>query len=161
MKFTSKFGGRLRRRNRGGFESYTVPDAEADMSFFGAAGCTSNEQLIHCRVKTRWILTTTAGEGICGSCGGDDQRPGPRWATPNGDLPAIPAAFSGWRRKLLWKTLAGRAGISGPLKTWVVDRSALTALIMAGGYVSVKTGSAPDANGHPPNFSPTSPGMQI
>ena len=99
------------------------------------------------QVKTPVEFDHDCREGICGSCGvmiNGQAHGGP---TPNGDLPAIPAAFSGWRRNYCG-TLAG-GGHFRSLKTWWWIGRLLTALSWRGGYVSVKTGSAPDANAIP------------
>ncbi len=85
-------------------------------------------------------------EGICGSCGlminGQAHGSQPQTATcqlylrhfQDGDTLTIEP----WRAKAF-----------PIIKDLVVDRSAFDRLIAAGGYISVKTGSAPDANSLP------------
>jgi hypothetical protein len=72
---------------------------------------------------------------------GDQRRAhGPKATT---DLPAAHAPLRGRRRDVIepW-----RAKAFPVLRDLVVDRSAFDRIIQAGGYVSVRTGSAPDAN---------------
>ena len=85
-------------------------------------------------------------EGICGSCGCvvDGVPHGPESATTtcqlymrnfkDGDVISVEP----WRAKAF-----------PVVKDLVVDRSAFDRIISAGGYVSVNTGSAPDANSTP------------
>ena len=82
-------------------------------------------------------------EGICGMCGAVvNGRPhGPR--KRNNSLSTPHETFLRWRHNC-HRTLAFE-GISS-IKDLATDRSALDQIIQAGGYVSVNTGSVPEAN---------------
>lgn len=128
----------------GDFETYTVPDAEPDMSFLELLDVL-NEQLIH-EGADPVEFDHDCREGICGSCGvminGRAHGGQPQTATcqlylrhfKDGDEITVEP----WRAEAF-----------PVIKDLVVDRSAFDRIIMAGGYVSVKTGSAPEANAIP------------
>jgi len=144
MKLHLKIWRQVKAEEPGRFESYTVPDAEADMSFLELLDVL-NEQLIHAG-EDPVEFDHDCREGICGSCGvminGQAHGGQPQTATcqlylrhfQDGDEITVEP----WR-----------AGAFPVIKDLVVDRSAFDRIIMAGGYVSVKTGSAPDANAIP------------
>jgi succinate dehydrogenase / fumarate reductase, iron-sulfur subunit len=125
----------------GQFYRYTVANAHPDMSFLELLDVL-NEQLSHAGVDPV-EFDHDCREGICGSCGvminGKAHGGRPQTATcqlylrhfNDGDEITIEP----WRAQSL-----------PVVKDLVVDRSALDRIIIAGGYVSVKTGSAPEAN---------------
>ncbi|HEY9878187.1 MAG TPA: succinate dehydrogenase/fumarate reductase iron-sulfur subunit [Leptolyngbyaceae cyanobacterium] len=128
----------------GQFVEYTVPDANPDMSFLELLDVL-NEQLIH-GGKDPVEFDYDCREGICGSCGVviNGQAHGPQQQTAvcqlylrhfkDGDTVTVEP----WRAKAF-----------PVIKDLVVDRSAFDRIIAAGGYISVKTGSAPEANSLP------------
>ncbi len=128
----------------GQFETYTVPHAEPDMSFLELLDVL-NEQLIHAG-RDPVEFDHDCREGICGSCGvminGQAHGGQPQTATcqlylrhfKEGDEITVEP----WRAEAF-----------PVIKDLVVDRSAFDRIILAGGYISVKTGSAPEANAIP------------
>jgi succinate dehydrogenase / fumarate reductase iron-sulfur subunit len=82
-------------------------------------------------------------EGICGMCGLmiDGRAHGPQAATTTCQLHLRHFADGAEIRVEPW-----RARAFPVLKDLVVDRGAFDRIIEAGGFVSVRTGSAPDAN---------------
>lgn len=128
----------------GQFQTYTVTNAHPDMSFLELLDVL-NEQLIQAGVDPVEV-DYDCREGICGSCGvminGKAHGGLPQTATcqlylrhfNDGDEITIEP----WRAK----------GFP-VIKDLVVDRAAFDRIIMAGGYISVKTGSAPEANAIP------------
>jgi succinate dehydrogenase / fumarate reductase iron-sulfur subunit len=130
--------------DRGRFVEYTVPDANEHMSFLEMLDVL-NEQLIKSGEEPV-EFDSDCREGICGSCGvvvnGTAHGPEKRTACcqlhmrhyRDGDTIVIEP----WR-----------ASAFPVIKDLVVDRSALDRIIEAGGYVSVNTGGAPDANAIP------------
>lgn len=128
----------------GQFVEYTVPDANPDMSFLELLDVL-NEQLIH-GGKDPVEFDYDCREGICGSCGVviNGQAHGPQQQTAvcqlylrhfkDGDTVTVEP----WRARAF-----------PVIKDLVVDRSAFDRIIAAGGYISAKTGSAPEANGLP------------
>ena len=85
-------------------------------------------------------------EGICGACSLviDGVPHGPRQATTSCQLYLRHFADGQTITVEPW-----RARAFPVIKDLVVDRSALDRVLQVGGYVSVNTGSAPDANTHP------------
>lgn len=128
----------------GRMATYTVPDANEHMSFLELLDVL-NEQLIR-KGEEPVEFDNDCREGICGSCGlmvaGVAHGPQPRTAIcqlhmrhfSDGDTIVVEP----WR-----------AAAFPVIKDLVVDRSAFDRIIAAGGYVSVKTGGAPDANALP------------
>jgi len=129
---------------QGGFETYSVPDANEHMSFLELLDVL-NEQLIK-DGKEPVEFDHDCREGICGSCGVviDGVAHGPQQRTAccqlhmrhykDGDTIVIEP----WRAE------------GFPIiKDLVVDRQAFDRIIAAGGYVSVNTGAAQDANSIP------------
>jgi len=125
----------------GRFETYTLHDVSSDMSFLEMLDVL-NEQLTRAGEEPV-AFDYDCREGICGSCGLviNGVAHGPkRGATTcqqylrdfaDGDTVVIEP----WR-----------AGAFPVVKDLVVDRSAFDRIIAAGGFVSVDTGSAPEAN---------------
>jgi succinate dehydrogenase / fumarate reductase iron-sulfur subunit len=129
---------------QGGFETYSVPDANEHMSFLELLDVL-NEHLIK-EGKEPVEFDHDCREGICGSCGVviDGVAHGPQQRTAccqlhmrhykDGDTIVIEP----WRAE------------GFPIiKDLVVDRQAFDRIIAAGGYVSVNTGAAQDANSIP------------
>ena len=130
--------------DKGKLETYEAQDISTDMSFLEMLDVV-NEQLTLAGQEPI-AFDHDCREGICGTCGAVvNGRPhGPEKSTTlcqlhmrhfsDGDTLVIEP----WRARA-YKTI----------KDLVVDRSALDQLIQAGGYVSVNTGGAPDANAIP------------
>lgn len=128
----------------GRFAEYSVEDANEHMSFLELLDVL-NEQLTKAGEEPV-EFDNDCREGICGSCGlmvgGVAHGPQPRTAVcqlhmryfNDGDTIVVEP----WR-----------AAAFPIVKDLVVDRSAFDRIIEAGGYVSVKTGGAPDANALP------------
>ncbi len=125
----------------GQFVTYSVPNAEPDMSFLELLDVL-NEQLIHTG-QTPIEFDHDCREGICGSC--DLMING----QAHGSQPQTAVCQLYLRHFTDGQTLVvepWRARAFPVIKDLVVDRSALDRIITAGGYVSLNTGSAPDAN---------------
>ena len=128
----------------GQLHTYTVANAHPDMSFLELLDVL-NEQLIHAGADPV-EFDHDCREGICGSCGvminGKAHGGLPQTATcqlylrhfNDGDEITVEP----WRARAF-----------PVIKDLVVDRAALDRIVMAGGYMSVKTGSAPEANALP------------
>ncbi len=129
---------------KGRFETYNAHNISTDMSFLEMLDVV-NEQLT-LEGKQPIAFDHDCREGICGMCGAViNGRPhGPQKGTTlcqlhmrhfdNGDTIAIEPF-----RALAFKVI----------KDLAVDRSALDEIIQAGGFISVNTGGAPDANSLP------------
>ncbi|WP_370647535.1 succinate dehydrogenase/fumarate reductase iron-sulfur subunit [Rhodohalobacter sp. 614A] len=125
----------------GRFEDYTLNEVNEHMSFLEMLDVL-NENLIK-EDKDPVEFDYDCREGICGSCNLviNGRAHGPKHQTAvcqlhmrnysNGDTIVIEPP---------------RAAAFPVIKDLVVDRSAFDRIIEAGGYVSVKTGAAPEAN---------------
>lgn len=146
MNLTLKVWRQQNAQAQGGFETYQVKDISSEMSFLEMFDVL-NEQLIQ-EGKEPITFDHDCREGICGACSMhiNGQPHGP-WgqtttcqlhmrAYKDGDTIVVEP----WRAK------------SFPvIKDLMVDRRAFDRIIQAGGYISVDTGNAQDANSLPIN----------
>lgn len=141
MNLTLKVWRQANAQSQGQFETYKVSDISSEMSFLEMFDVL-NEQLIG-EGKEPITFDHDCREGICGACSMyiDGQPHGPWSETTtcqlhmreykNGDTIVVEP----WRAKAF-----------PVIKDLMVDRSAFDRIIQAGGYVSVNTGNAQDAN---------------
>ena len=129
---------------RGRFVRYEAPDVTPDMSFLELLDIV-NERLITTKQEPI-AFDHDCREGICGSCGVViDGRPhGPRPATTACQLHLRSFADG----DEIWVEPA-RARAFPIIKDLVVDRSAFDRIIQRGGFITARTGSAPEANATP------------
>ncbi len=125
----------------GRFERYTAEHVSPHMSFLEMLD-EVNQALI-AEDKDPIAFEHDCREGICGSCGMVID------GVPHGPKPAISACQLHMRSfnngDQVWIE-PWRAKAFPVIKDLVVDRRALDRIIEAGGYISVRAGSAPDAN---------------
>jgi succinate dehydrogenase / fumarate reductase iron-sulfur subunit len=125
----------------GRFVDYTAPEVSADMSFLEMLDVV-NEALI-ARGEDPIAFDSDCREGICGACGfliG---------GIPHGPDRGTTVCQLHMRRFKDGDTLTlepWRARAFPVIKDLVVDRSAFDRIIQAGGYTSINTGGAQDAN---------------
>lgn len=120
---------------------YEMPDVSPDMSFLEMLDLL-NERLL-AKGETPVEFDHDCREGICGACGLmiDGQAHGPMPQTTTCQLhmrhyqDGADITIEPWR-----------AAAFPVVKDLVVDRSAFDRIIQSGGYISVNTGSAPEAN---------------
>jgi succinate dehydrogenase / fumarate reductase iron-sulfur subunit len=128
----------------GQFEHITADDISTHMSFLEMLDVV-NERLI-ADGKEPVAFDHDCREGICGTCGmminGNPHGPWERTSACQLHMRAFKDGDEIWIEP--W-----RAQAFPVLKDLIVDRSAFDRIIQAGGYVSVRTGSAPDANAVP------------
>ena len=131
-------------KEKGNFELYTVDNVLEDMSFFEMLDMLNN-QLIK-DDKTPIAFDHDCREGICGTCGIviNGRAHGPLKGVTSCQLhmrsfeDGDTIVIEPWRSK------------SFPIvKDLVVNRTAFDRIMESGGYISVKTGGAPDANATP------------
>ncbi len=125
----------------GQFHTYRLDDVQPDMSFLEMLDML-NERLIE-RNEEPIAFDHDCREGICGSCGLmiNGQAHGPDAETTTCQLHM--------RRFRNGETIVvepWRARAFPVVRDLVVDRSAFDRVMAAGGYVSINTGNAPDAN---------------
>jgi len=129
---------------QGHFERYEVPDVSDHQSLLEMLDLL-NERLV-AQGKEPIAFDSDCREGICGTCGFViNGRPhGPQKATTTCQLhmrhfkDGDELTLEPWRAKAF-----------PVIKDLVVDRSAFDRVIQAGGYISVRAGSAPEANNLP------------
>jgi succinate dehydrogenase / fumarate reductase iron-sulfur subunit len=128
----------------GRFERYDVPDANEHMSFLEMLDVL-NGRLIE-QGKEPIAFEHDCREGICGSCGmvinGRPHGPVQRVTACQLHMRSLQDGDEVWLEP--W-----RARAFPVIRDLVVDRSAFDRIIQAGGYISVRTGAAPDANAVP------------
>jgi len=141
ISLTLKIWRQQRPGMKGRLESYAAEDISTDMSFLEMLDVI-NERLT-LEGKEPIAFDHDCREGICGMCGAvvNGRAHGPEKGTTlcqlhmrhfsDGDTIVIEP----WRARAF-----------PIIKDLVVDRSALDKIIQAGGFISVRTGSAPDAN---------------
>jgi succinate dehydrogenase / fumarate reductase iron-sulfur subunit len=128
-------------QDAGHFETYEATDISEDMSFLEMLDQV-NENLIAAG-KEPIQFDHDCREGICGSCGVmiNGQAHGPERGTAACQLHMRHYADGDEITVEPW-----RAAGFPIIRDLVVDRTAFDRIIEAGGYISVPTGSAPDAN---------------
>jgi succinate dehydrogenase / fumarate reductase iron-sulfur subunit len=144
MNLTLKVWRQKNSQSKGHFETYQVKNISSEMSFLEMMDVL-NEQLI-AEGKDPIAFDHDCREGICGACSMYiNGRPHGPWernttcqlhmrAYHDGDTIVIEP----WRAKAF-----------PVIKDLMVDRSAFDRIIQAGGYISVNTGNAVDANALP------------
>jgi succinate dehydrogenase / fumarate reductase, iron-sulfur subunit len=130
--------------DRGKFVEYTMRDVSPHMSFLEMLDVL-NEDLIK-KGEMPVEFDSDCREGICGTCGAVVN------GSAHGHLPATTICQLHMRHfedgdRITVEPWRGRP--FPVIKDLVVDRSAFDRIIAAGGYVSVDTGGAPDANAIP------------
>src|ERR1700712_2218933 len=144
MNLTLKIWRQKNVNAKGGFETYQVKDISSEMSFLEMIDVL-NESLIH-EGKDPIAVDHDCREGICGACSMyiDGRAHGP-WAE-NTTCQLHMRAFKDGDTVVVepWRSKAFPV-----IKDLVVDRTAFDRIIQAGGYVSVNTGNAQDANNLP------------
>ncbi|RPH36060.1 succinate dehydrogenase/fumarate reductase iron-sulfur subunit [bacterium] len=141
MNFTLKIWRQKSREDKGGLQTYAATDIPPDASFLEMLDVV-NEQLIKSG-REPVAFDHDCREGICGSCGlminGRAHGPQRGIATcelrmrsfEDGDTIVVEP----WRAKPF-----------PIIKDLIVDRTALDRIMAAGGFISVRTGCAPEAN---------------
>jgi succinate dehydrogenase / fumarate reductase iron-sulfur subunit len=136
-----------RQRDRqapGRMVEYEAAGLSPDMSFLEMLDVL-NESLIK-RGEDPIAFDSDCREGICGSCGVVIN------GVPHGPLPGVTTCQLYMRHFRDGDTVVvepWRAKAFPVVKDLVVDRSAFDRIIAAGGFISVNTGSAPEANSLP------------
>ena len=131
-------------KSRGKFENYRLQDISTDSSFLEMLDVL-NEELIS-KGEEPVVYDHDCREGICGACGLYIN------GRPHGPDSLITVCQLHMRKFKNGDTIViepWRARAFPVIRDLMVDRDAFDKLIQEGGYVSVNTGSAPDANSIP------------
>ena len=141
MNLTLKIYRQSRPKAKGRFVTYRLEDVSHDMSFLEMLD-TLNQQLI-ARGEEPVAFEHDCREGICGCCGMviNGVPHGPRKGTT---VCQLHMRFFKDGDEIVIEPLRARA--FPVIKDLIVDRSALDRVVEAGGFISVRTGSAPEAN---------------
>jgi succinate dehydrogenase / fumarate reductase, iron-sulfur subunit len=128
----------------GKFVTYEAHGVSTDMSFLEMLDVI-NEGLI-AKGEEPIAFDHDCREGICGQCGVviNGEPHGPRRATTTCQL-----HMRSFRDGDVLTIEPWRSSVFPVVKDLMVDRSAFDRVIAAGGFVSVRTGNAPEANGLP------------
>ena len=128
----------------GGFATYIAKDVSPDMSFLEMLDVVNEE--LTTQGQDPIAFDSDCREGICGMCSLviDGQAHGPENGTATCQLHM--RKFSDGDTITVEPF---RARAFPPVKDLVVDRSAFDRVISAGGFISVNTGNAPEANSLP------------
>jgi succinate dehydrogenase / fumarate reductase iron-sulfur subunit len=144
MKINLKIWRQPNLESPGKLEEYTIDNAHPSMSFIELLDVL-NEQLIK-NNQEPVAFDSDCGEGICGSCGlmingvahGEQKQTAVCQLHLRSFQDGDTITVEPWRAKAF-----------PIIKDLVVDRSAFDRIMAAGGYISVNTGAAPDANSLP------------
>ena len=144
MNLTLKVWRQKNQHEQGRFETYQVSDVSSEMSFLEMFDVL-NEKLI-LEGKDAIAFDHDCREGICGSCSMYiNGRPHGPW-TANTVCQLHMRAYKDGDTIIVEPF---RANAFPVIKDLMVDRSAFDRIIQAGGYISVNTGNAVDANATP------------
>jgi succinate dehydrogenase / fumarate reductase, iron-sulfur subunit len=146
MNFTLKIWRQKKQKDAGRFETYEVRNISPDASFLEMLDVLNNQLVL--QDKDPVAFDHDCREGICGSCGlminGRAHGPGRKQATCDVRMRTFDdgqtLTIEPWRAKPF-----------PVIKDLVVDRTAMDRIMQAGGFISVRTGGAPDANSTPIN----------
>lgn len=144
MRFTLRVWRQKNAQSEGHFETYEIDGISPDASFLEMLDVL-NEKLTK-EGKDPVAFDHDCREGICGSCGLFIN------GRAHGPLRNITTCRLYMRHFKDGETITIEPFRAKPfpvIKDLVVDRSALDRIIQKGGYISVNTGSAPDANSIP------------
>lgn len=144
MKLTLKVWRQKNRDDKGGFETYHLDNVDEHASFLEMFDVL-NDKLIS-EDKDPVAFDHDCREGICGACGMMIN------GRPHGPLKATTTCQLHMRHFKDGDTITvepWRAEAFPVIKDLVVDRTSFDRIMAAGGFISVNTGQAPEANSIP------------
>ncbi len=144
MKLTLHVWRQKDARDAGGFKTYELEDVNSDMSFLEMLDVLNQDLIL--RGDDPVAFDHDCREGICGSCGFVIN------GVAHGDQKGSTACQLHMRHFSDGDEITiepWRARAFPVIRDLVVDRSAFDRILTAGGFISVRTGSAPDANALP------------
>ena len=128
-------------KSKGGFVTYKMNEVSPEMSFLEMLDAL-NKYLVE-QDKDPVAFDHDCREGICGSCGMYIN------GHPHGPVPGITTCLLSMRNfrdgDTIWVE-PWRAKPFPVIKDLIVDRSAFDKIQIAGGFISVNAGAAPEAN---------------
>lgn len=144
MKVTLKVWRQKNNGSKGDFKTYPMNDVSEDMSFLEVFDVL-NEDLVR-KGEEPVAFDHDCREGICGMC---SMHINGRAHGPNTGTTTCQLHMRSFKDGDTITVEPWRANAFPIIKDLMVDRSAFDRIIQAGGYVSVNTGNAVDANSIP------------
>ncbi len=144
MKVTLKVWRQKNNGSKGDFKTYPMNDVSEDMSFLEVFDIL-NEDLVR-KGEEPVAFDHDCREGICGMC---SMHINGRAHGPNTGTTTCQLHMRSFKDGDTITVEPWRANAFPIIKDLMVDRSAFDRIIQAGGYVSVNTGNAVDANSIP------------
>ena len=144
MKINLKVWRQSSRQDKGTFKLYAVDNVSEDMSFFEMLDMLNNSLIT--KDEDPIAFDHDCREGICGTCGVMIN------GRAHGPLKGVTSCQLHMRSFKDGDTLTiepWRAQSFPIIKDLVVNRKSFDNIMESGGYISVKTGGAPDANATP------------
>lgn len=144
MKLTLKIWRQKNAKAKGTFETYKMDDVSPKMAFLEMLDAL-NKKLVE-EDRDPVAFDSDCREGICGSCGMYIN------GLPHGPVPAITTCHLSMRYFKDGDTIwiePWRAKAFPVIKDLIVDRSAFDKIQIAGGFISINAGAAPEANSIP------------
>ncbi len=141
MKLTLKIWKQKNSGSKGGFAKYDLDGIAPEMSFMEMLAYL-NQTLIE-KGEEPVAYDHDCHEGICGSCGMYIN------GYPHGPVPGLTTCLLSMRYFKEGETIVVEPWRAKPfpvIRDLIVDRSALDKIQVAGGFISVTTGAAPEAN---------------
>ncbi|MCF8223773.1 MAG: succinate dehydrogenase/fumarate reductase iron-sulfur subunit [Bacteroidales bacterium] len=145
MNITLKIWRQKNKDDKGGFVKYQLDNVSTEMTFLEMLDYL-NEKLVHEDNDEPVAFDSDCREGICGACGlYINGRPN----GPQEGVTTCQLTMSAFKDGDTITVEPWRSKSFPVMKDLVVDRTAFDKLIEAGGYISVNTGAAPEANSIP------------
>ncbi len=144
MNFSLRIWRQKNQKDTGRFETYEIQNISPDASFLEMLDVLNNQLVIQNGDPV--AFDHDCREGICGSCGlminGRAHGPGRKQATCDVRM----RTFDDGQELIIepW-----RAKPFPVIKDLIVDRTAMDRIMQAGGFISARTGSVPEANSVP------------
>lgn len=144
LKFTLNIWRQRSIDSPGRFETHVIDEVTPDMSFLEMLDVLNNR--LEREGKEPIAFDSDCREGICGACGLQIN------GRPHGPLKATTTCQLTMRHFTNGETITVEPFRAGPfplVKDLIVDRSACDRIIQAGGFISVRAGTAREANAIP------------
>ncbi len=141
MKLTLKIWRQKDSKSKGNFQTYVMDNVSPDMAFLEMLDALNKKLVVE--DKDPVAFDHDCREGICGSCGMYIN------GHPHGPVQAVTTCHLSMRYFKDGDTIwiePWRAKPFPVIKDLIVDRSAFDKIQVAGGFISINTGAAPDAN---------------
>lgn len=141
MKLTLKIWRQKDAKSKGKFVTYKMTDVSPEMSFLEMLDAL-NKKLVESG-DDPVAFEHDCREGICGSCGMYIN------GHPHGPVPAVTTCLLSMRHFSDGDSITVEPWRARPfpvIRDLIVDRSAMDKIQIAGGFISVNTGAAPEAN---------------